>query len=131
MFLNVLDQEERIKCMELFHFVVNVDGNYSEEEHQLLENYKIQLNLAEFPIVEESLEELLNYFAAKPESIRKMLYFEICGLILADDNIAKTELDLLENIKVKFDIKKETSDKIMDLVNSLQNIYDEIYEVLA
>lgn len=131
MFLNVLNQDEKEKCLRLFYLVVNIDGNYSEEEFNLLESYKAQLGLAEIQETEESFEELIDYFSTKSESIRKMLCFEIYGLILADEIIAKREQDLLDSINIKFKIEEEKLEEIKHLVNDLQNLYNNIYKALA
>ena len=131
MFLNVLNQEERTKCLELFYLVVNIDGNYAEEEQTLMENYKIELGFAEVPEIKDSLEELINYFSTKSESIRKMLYFEICGLVFADDSVAEEERELLDSIQMKFGIDKERLIQIEELVVELQTVYDRIYAALA
>lgn len=131
MFLNVLSQEEKVKCMELFCLIVNIDGNYSEEEQLVMENYKIELGLDEIPEVEDSLEELIDYFSAKSKSIKKMLCFEIYGLILADKNVAIKEQNLLEIIDSKFHIEKEKLTEIKNLVTKLQTLYEDIFRVLA
>lgn len=129
MFLQVMNQEEKEKFLELVYKVANIDGEYAEEEQEIVNSYKKELELE--TIADTcNIEELVDFFSAKNETLRKIILFEIIGLINADDKIEKSESYLLNTMIKKFEVSNEACNKIGKVAKKLQDVYDEIYDVL-
>lgn len=131
MFLDVLNQEEREKCMQLFSQIIKVDDDYNDYEQEILERYLLELGFTSLPDITDSLEDLIDYFAAKSDSIKRILYFELCGLIMADEAIRPEEQQVLDSIIRKFEIDPEIMEQISKSVIDLKAVYDNIYRILA
>ena len=129
MFLNVLDQDEKMKFMELVYKVANCDGEYAEEEAEIIKNYQLELGINEIPNT-ASEQELIEYFATKSETIQKIVYFELYGLISADNNISDDEVLMMEKFVSKFSLTTQQLNSIKLMVEKLQKVYDEIYDVI-
>ena len=95
MFANVMDQSEKEKFLELIHKIAQCDEDYSEEEEELLNNYKIELGIQDVKDT-DTLEGLVEFFAGKTPELKKIVFFELYGMIMADGKIASKESELIE-----------------------------------
>ena len=131
MLIDVLNQEEREKCMQLFSQIVKVDDDNNDYEQEILNNFRIELGLAAMPEMKDSLEDLIDYFAAKSDSIKKILYFEVCSLIMADEDIRPEEQQVLVDLTRKFEIEPDIIEQINKSVTDLKAVHGNIYRVLS
>lgn len=131
MFLNVLNQEEKNKFMEFVYVVANIDGDYDESEKELVNNYQVELGIKQLPEITDSVEDLINYFSKCLESVKKIIVFEVYGLILSDNVISPEEKKILDSFEKQFAIDNEKLKSIKSLVTELQSVYDKIYDVLG
>lgn len=129
MFLNALTQEDKTKFMELIYLIANIDDIYSKEEQELVNNYQVELNMPILPEMTDNIDDILAYFAVQSEVIKKIVIFEIYGLILSDCNISPQEQNILDVIDNSFGIEVLTISTIKGLVKELQDVYDKIYDV--
>ncbi|WLC73915.1 hypothetical protein KTC99_14115 [Clostridium estertheticum] len=54
--------------------ISNLDGNYDEDEKELINNHKIELCLSHTPDT-SSIEMLIKFFSEKLEQIQKIVWF--------------------------------------------------------
>ena len=129
MFLQVMNVEEKEKFLEFIYKIANIEGDYAEEENELINSYKNELGLSEIGDT-CNIEELIEYFSTKTMEMKKIILFEVIGLINADDKIVKEEEDFLNKVIVSFGLNTEIVEKIKSIALKLQNVYDEIYDTL-
>lgn len=129
MFLNVFNQKEKEKFLELVYKIAICDGNYAEDEKEIVENYKVELGLSEIPET-ANIDDLIQYFAEKPEQIQKIVWFELYGMIISDDTFTAEEIRIINLIKNKFSISVEMIQNIQDVALKLQKVYDKVYDCL-
>lgn len=129
MFLQVMNNEEKKNFLEFIYKIANIEGDYAAEEQEIIENYKVELGLSEI-LDTSDIEGLINYFSIKTDELKKIILFEIIGLINADEKIVKEEEELLNKVIVSFGLESETVEKINTAAKKLQAVYDEIYDVL-
>lgn len=129
MFLNVFNQEEKEKFLELVYKIAICDGNYAEDEKEIVENYKVELGLSEIPET-ANIDDLIQYFSKKLEQIQKIVWFELYGMIISDDTLTDEEIRIINLIKDKFSISGEMIQNIQDVALELQKVYDKVYDCL-
>lgn len=129
MFVNLFDQEEKEKFLELIYKMATCDGVYAEEEKELLNNYKIEFGIDQIPDT-LSVHDLVQYFAEKTDDKKKIVLFELYGMVLADDEIGEQEKDLFEEIKKIFALNTEVYDKIEKAAVTLKEAYDAVYDAV-
>ena len=129
MFANVMNQAEKEKFLELIYKIAQCDDEYSEEEEDLLNNYKIELGLQDVNDT-DTLEGLVNFFAVKSKELKKIVFFELYGMIMADSKIEEKEAALIEMIEAAFGLPKSQYVDIIAVADDLRKVYDRIYEVL-
>ena len=49
MFLQVMNMEEKMKFLEFVYKIANIDGEYAEEEIEIVNSYKNELGINEIP----------------------------------------------------------------------------------
>lgn len=129
MFTKLLTPEERESFLELIYKIAHCDDSFSSEEDELIRNYKVELELAEVKDT-ASVEELMDYFGAKSEAIKKVVFFELYGMVMSDGKIAAEETSIMEQLKQKFGLAPDTYAKIISAASQLQEAYDAVYEAL-
>jgi uncharacterized tellurite resistance protein B-like protein len=131
MFLGTLTQEVKTKFMEFVYSIANIDGEYAEDEQELIKNYQVELNMPVLPEITDSIYGLIEFFAAQPENVKKVIAFEIYGLILADELISPREQNILDAIEDNFGLDASMLAKIKGLAKELQDVYGKIYDMLS
>lgn len=129
MFLKVMNDDEKGKFLELVYKVANIDGEYAEDEEELIRSYKNELGVKTIKDT-ATLEELIEYFARKNNEIKKVVFFETIGLINADEKIEKEEKEVIVLMQIKFELNEDTYRKLYDVAKKLQSVYDEIFDVI-
>ena len=129
MFTHLMNEEEKNKFLELVYKISKIDGEYAEEEEELINSYKQELGL-EVIADTAPINELIGYFANKAKELKRIVVFEVYGMILADDKIEKNEEKVLNEIRTEFNFEEDELEEILSLVKRLQNVYDDIYNVI-
>ncbi|MCI5806526.1 MAG: hypothetical protein MR029_09390 [Clostridium sp.] len=129
MFLQVMNMEEKGKFLELVYKIANADGEYAEEEQEIIDSYKNELELNEIHDTCD-IDGLISYFSGKETRLKKIVLFEIIGLVYADDKLVKEEKDILNKITAIFGLSDEIIENIKITAKKLQDVYDDVYRVL-
>jgi uncharacterized tellurite resistance protein B-like protein len=129
MFANVMNQSEKEKFLELIYKIAQCDEEYSEEEEEILNNYKAELGMENVNDT-DTLEGLVTFFAGKSPELKKIVFFELYGMIMADRKIEKNEAELMEMIEKAFGLPESQYKDIISVAEDLRNVYERIYEVL-
>ena len=126
MFLNLMNTEEKENFLELIYKIATCDGEFAVEEEELVNNYKIELGIDTFTDT-KSINELINYFSNKQLLLKKIVFFELYGMIVADGTIVDSEKSILVNLKDKFALGENANTQLINAVNELQKAYDTVY----
>lgn len=129
MFVQVMEKEEREKFLELIYKIANIDGDYAAEEEELIDSYKAELELSDIKDT-DTIEEIIDYFSSKSESIRKIVLFEVYGMINSDGKIDISEEKIFNLSQEKFGISEQQTKAIINVAEELQEVYDKVYDVL-
>lgn len=129
MFAIYLNEEERNKLFELIYKLACCDEECAEEEKELVNSYKNELGIDEISDT-DTIAGLTAYFAQKDSRIKRMILFEICGLILADNHVGDTEQEAYEYIKSAFALGATVTEDIVSAANDYKIIKDRVYDVV-
>ena len=124
-----MNNEEKGKFLEMVYKVATVDGEYADEEKGIIENYKKEMEVTEIPET-DTIDGLVKYFSGKSETIKKIVLFEVVGLIYADDKVESGEEELLSKLVNSFNLDTKIVTRIEGVVEKLKGVYDEIFDVL-
>ncbi len=129
MFLGLLSEDNKRRFLELCVHSSNADGIFDEKEKDMVYAYCREMNIPEgIPETSKHLDEIINEIYNDSDSKEKrIIIFELLGLMLADENFANEEKDMLQSLCNKFEISDNELSKIISLLEIYKKVYDEIY----
>lgn len=129
MFAKNFNENEKKYFTELLLIMAESDGDIQDEEKELLEIFRIEMDLKNIP--EKSsydIESVLSELSKSNESIKKAIYFELYTLVKADNIIDDSELKLLNKISSKLSISQDKVNNIRKAADTLAVAYSEIIQ---
>lgn len=129
MFLQVMNMEEKMKFLEFVYKIANIDGEYAEEEIEIVNSYKNELGINEIPETDD-INGIIEYFSTKEEVLKRIIIFETMGLINADNKIEPEEADLMNKMVKSFHLDSKVVEKIDMVAKRLQDVYDDVYTAI-
>lgn len=123
MYLSELNATEGKKFLELVYKIANSDVNYAGEEIHLIKKFKKELDIEVIPSG-STIDELINYFAAAPVSVQKIVLFEAAGMVTADKNTTAKEQEILDKMAAAFGLSAEQKDMIVKASAQLEAAYE-------
>ncbi len=130
MFLNSMSSDEKKRFLELAYKFAQIDGNYAEDEEEIINSYKAELGITDICDT-GSIDDLMDFFATRSESVKRIVLFELYGMIYADGKIEESEKEVFEKLKSKFGLSEELVNKITEVADELQAVYDKIYDIFG
>ena len=121
MFLNELSKNEGIAFMQLVKGLANSDNTFAKEEKNLYTDYLEELSIKENEIPDANLSSIYENLKNSSERNKNIIYFELIGLALIDGEYDEKEVEFLEGIGGKLEIKR---DKRISFANYFYNFVD-------
>lgn len=121
MFLNELTKNEGIAFMQLVKGLATSDEVFAQEEKTLYADYLEELNLKENEIPDGNLDSIYENLKDASERVKNIIYFELTGLALIDGEYEEKEVDFLEGVGEKLEIKRN---KRISFANYFYNFVD-------
>ena len=106
MFLNRLNQEEKVAFLELAHHIARSDGDFADEEKAIIQTYcfEMQIDDIEYNEANFDIKQILDKFQDK--SRQKILLLEIMALIYSDGYLDESEQSVIDDIVAYFSFDK-------------------------
>lgn len=123
MFLNELSKNEGIAFMQLVKVLANSDEVFAKEERNLYADYLEELNLNESEIPDVHLDSIYENLKSSSERAKNVIYFELIGLALIDGEYDEKEVDFLEEVGEKLEIKRNKRIAFANYFHSFVDVY--------
>lgn len=130
MFADRLNAEERGRFLELVYKLASCDDGYGEEEQEIIDSYRNELSVHEIPDT-GSVQELADYFSEKENPVKKIVLFEVCGIILSDRNVGEKEQEAFDYIKKALALDTQVTEEIVSVANDFKIIRDRIADIIS
>lgn len=129
MFLGLLKEENKERFIELCGYAADADGVFEEKEEATIYTYCREMNIQEsLPKKNSTLEEVLDQLKISTSyNEKKIIVFEILGLMLADEEFAEQEQVFVKEIIDKFEIDMHELEKMSSLLHIYKTVFDELY----
>jgi tellurite resistance protein len=118
MYLTLLSQDEKEMFLELAYNIVNVDGNFSQDERSLLSTYcqEAQCSFDEKEVRPANvLADKINTNSNKRN--KQIIVFELVGLAMSDGDFVESEKEMISNISKIFGINSSFLDDCEKEIN--------------
>ena len=122
-----LNREEKEKFFELIYKLASCDGVLREEEQELIEGCRRELDIRDNPDT-GSFENLADYFGRCDDRVKKIVLFEVCGIILADNEVVENEQKAFDYLKEALAVDEQ--EEIISIANDLKLIQDRVKDIV-
>ena len=133
MYLSLLNQKETLKFLDLAIYMVDIDGEPTEIEKNILEKMfrEVGYVVSEYSFqFSDSIEETVDFFVHSNRVVKNVVFLNLVKISLTDDLYNTTEHVFLEKIQEKFDITPERRRELMSLVYEERDLRERSMRVL-
>ena len=104
MFLNRLNEKEKIAFLKLAHYIAHSDNDFSNKEKETMAIYcaEMQINDIDFDKANFDLDSTL--LEIESSQSQKIVLLEIMALVYSDNILHQSEQEVLEKIVNKFNL---------------------------
>ncbi len=133
MFLSLLNQKETLKFLDLAIYMVDIDGEPTEIEKNILEKMFREVGhvVNEYSFkFSDSIEETVNFFVNSHRVVKNIVFLNLVKITLTDDLYNTTEHLFLEQIQEKFDITPERRRQLMAIAYDERDLRERAARIL-
>lgn len=127
MFLNQLTDKEKEAFLKLAIDAAYTNGDFNTEEHAMIDQYCQEMNLPrQDQYSETALDQLVPIFSSAEDSHKKIVVFELLGLLVADGEFDEAEKVFIHELALSIGVQDSEIDKQMELLKRYMDIVKEI-----
>ncbi len=131
MFLKQLNQIEKEAFISLAVRAAEANGNISDEEYQMIEEYCGEMEIAFFDARNiKSLEDVISLFSDSEDQHKKIVILEIIGLMYADGGYDKEEKAFVEKLADGIGVSSEAVKKSEETLVKYIDMTKELLECI-
>ncbi|MCR4611946.1 MAG: TerB family tellurite resistance protein [Lachnospiraceae bacterium] len=123
MYLKDLMQGEKYAFYSIVKHFVSVDGEYSDDEKNLVNGFLDEMQLKEEQINEIAPDDAIDMLTFSTYSTRKKIFIELIGVSLCDEVLHIEEKNYLDKIATAFQISDEEKEELIKVVHELLGVY--------
>ena len=131
MFLNELNQDEKVAFMELAHLIANSNGILHENEKKMLDTYdrEMSLDLQISDLEELSLEKIVPIFGSK--RVKRIVFLEAIAVAFSDGVYHEEQKNLIEELKIAFQFSDEEYEEFRGWIIKMNALYAQANELIS
>lgn len=131
MFLGMLNEKERKNFLELAKVAMEVDGEVTESEQEMLENFRREVDLTDYEIKNTPIKDLKMFFDMSTKQSKKAVLFELAGMLYADQEVADSEAKWLKELGEGWGLRDSEIRKIIRWVMDFNDLLAEGFEYIT
>lgn len=130
MFLDRLKNEEKKAFMVIADHAAKINGIIEEQEKRLLSEYCKELQISDYETESMGYEDAVSLFATVEHSGKRILIFEILGLLYADGIFDDKEKRFIIELTQSIGLDKNEFDRILVSLDRYIESVTEISDVI-
>ena len=125
MYLNYLEENEKVAFLKIAHIVALSDGHFCENEKIIIGSYcnEMEMNDIELNIQNDSIDILSNEF--RNEQSKKIVILELMSIIHANGEFKESEKEIIKQLTKIFSINDKYIEDVKLWSQMLMNIIEE------
>lgn len=129
MYLVKLTEEVKQNFLDLAQFIAKSDSKFSDEEKEMLEVYAHEMGIPCVP-AERELDDILTKLKEASSIEKKIIIFELVGLVVVDDDYSAEEKDILGKTLEVFELSSEFLNECLKQVAIVKANYNETSKMI-
>ncbi len=104
MFLNRLNQKEKVAFLELAYYVANSDNDFSSKEEDVINSYCVEMQIDNIDFDKSNFDLDLTLSNIESSQSQKIVLLEIMALVYSDNILHQAEAKVLQSMADKFQL---------------------------
>ena len=130
MYLKDLMQGEKYAFYSMVNHLVMVDGEYSQEEQKMMDEFLMEMQLDKESIPDISMQDAVDMLTYSSPSTRRKIYIELVGVTLCDEFLHEDEKVFLDKVADEFSISEDVRTSLNNIVHDLLEIYKDMERLI-
>lgn len=132
MFLNQLKLNEKEVFWNVANILARVDGQFTAEEEEMLEQYNLEMQTDfVYDGTKTDKKALLQMLQDSSRQAKKMIYFELYGLVYADKKYSADEKEMMQEVQKILMLSDADVKELGECVIAILDIYKKLGGILA
>jgi len=123
MFLNRLNNKEKIAFLDLAHHIARSDNDFSDDQKSIIEKYCMEMQVDDIEFNEDQFDIYNTLSVIKGRASKKIIVLEVMALIYADNFLHEEERKVLEKILEEFDLSYHLSIIYAEWAKTMISLY--------
>lgn len=131
MFLNLLNSKQKSLFLELAIKAAETNNEVTSEETTLLGEFAREMQIEPMYNTTKDTSSILEQLASdSSQRERKIIIFEILGIMFSDSVYDEKEKLFVKNIAESFDISQETVEKMVKSLNDYAEMFNRLTKLI-
>lgn len=131
MFLHLLNNEQRELFLDLAIKATEANGVVEIEEKNMLKAFSIEMQIPFRYTTKKTTDEILSRLSdITTEKEKKILSFELIGILLADGIYDEEEKTFMIQISERANISMDVIEKMINVLDEYRNIFEKICDIV-
>lgn len=131
MFLEMLSDIQRELFLHLAICAAQANNIVDEREKEMILRFAKEMDVEPITNTDKDVDEVIRELNESCGNLeRKIILFEIIGIILSDQNCDELEKNFLNNLAAKFEISEENVNNMISLVREYTCLYNRIFDAV-
>lgn len=133
MLLNLLAKEEKHRFMDLLFNVISADGPTSETEKKIIDKFKYEMgeDALRYRHGPMQLDKLIEYFEAKPDTTKNLVFYNLLSASLSDDFYSVEEHIVMSQIQEGLGVSQKKRMELMKAVYAERDLREKVKRVIS
>lgn len=123
MFLNKLNENEKVAFLELAHHIARSDNDFSDTQQGIIEKYRLEMQIDDIEYDIDKFDIYTTLDKVQNQRSRKIVVLEIMALIYSDNFLHEEERKVLEKILEEFDLSYNLSIVYTEWAKTMLSLY--------
>jgi uncharacterized tellurite resistance protein B-like protein len=106
MFLNRLNQEEKVAFLEIAHHIARSDNDFSEDQKTIIAKYCMEMQIEDIDFNESGFDLSITLSKIKNEKSQKIALLEVMALVYSDSVLHEEEKKVLSQMVSGFGLSE-------------------------
>lgn len=133
MFLNILNDEEKLHFLNLARHAMTLNGELKTEELEIYSSFRHECNAPHYEaqIDADSIERSIVALGSSRKKHRTIVLIELFAIVLADGEICEEERALLNKLTTRLDFELFEVNRVERWVMSMNDLVEEGYHLIG
>ncbi|MFA9374056.1 MAG: hypothetical protein ACERKK_07845 [Poseidonibacter sp.] len=129
MYLNYLEEKEKIAFLKLAHYVAHSDGDFCHNEKVIVGSYCNEMGIVDFEVnLTEDIKSICSEF--KNTKSKRVVILELMSIINANGEFKESEKLIIDQLVTNFEISEDYLENVQNWSNALLDIVDQGFELI-